>query len=692
MKKGDSNKKPDKNASKESRAYEAHKARAAARQKKLSAGGRDIGPLPEVCDPERKAMCAASLRLFLETYLGAKFALAWSPDHLEMIAAIESAVLHGELQAFAMPRGTGKSTMIEGGALWALLYGYRKFAVILGAEMGHAVDMLDNIKADIENNDLLLEDFPEVCFPVLKLDGINNRAGGQTSQGKHTEILWTKDRITLPTIEGAASSGGIIRVAGLTGRIRGMSITGADGVKRRPDLVMPDDPQTDESAKSPSQCETRARILAGAVLGLAGPGKKIAGLMTMTIIVAGDLADRMLDRKKYPQWQGRKFGILKSLPTNERLWLEYDAIRKEGMEKEEGLAKATAFYVANRAEMDAGAVASWEQRFNEDEASAIQHAMNLKLTDEESFWAEYMNEPRKRESEKTKEVTADVIVTRLSGVARLIIPSQANRLTYFIDVQDKLLYYEGWAWRDDFAGWCFNYGTYPDQGRTYFTRREVRKTMEMVHKGVGWDQALYASLVALSDQILGVEYTGETGNAFNVERCLIDSNYPRSTDTVRSFCKRSKYRAMLWPSRGFGTRAKDRPFKEQPLKTGEKMGHHWKTTFILGQRHVYFDTNYWKTFLQGRWNLAGALSLFGDSSIEHRMIGDHLASEYAVRVKAAGREVDEWSLRPGQENDWLDGLVGNAVAASMGGVGLATIKPLKPKPIRRRGRVTYMNL
>lgn len=35
----------------------------------------------------------------------------------------------------------------------------------------------------------------------------------------------------------------------------------------------------------------------------------------------------------------------------------------------------------------------WPERFNHDELSAIQHAMNLKLQDEAAFFAEYQNEP-----------------------------------------------------------------------------------------------------------------------------------------------------------------------------------------------------------------------------------------------------------------------------------------------------------
>ena len=116
-----------------------------------------------------------------------------------------------------------------------------------------------------------------------KLDeaaAVFQRAAGQLYQGKQTHMGWTAREIVLPTIAGSLASGAIIRVAGITGRIRGMKHKRADGSSARPSLVLIDDPQTDESARSPSQCANRERILAGAILGLAGPGKKIAGLMT----------------------------------------------------------------------------------------------------------------------------------------------------------------------------------------------------------------------------------------------------------------------------------------------------------------------------------------------------------------------------------------------------------------------------
>lgn len=168
------------------------------------------------------------------------------------------------------------------------------------------MDMLESIKMEFDGNDLLLEDFPEVVFPIQALDGIANRCNGQLYKGERTHIGWTAKEIVLPTILGSSASGAIIKVAGITGGIRGMKYKRADGRTVRPSLVVLDDPQTDESARSLSQCATRERILAGAVLGLAGPAKKISGIMPCTVIRPSDMADNILSRDKHPEWNGER--------------------------------------------------------------------------------------------------------------------------------------------------------------------------------------------------------------------------------------------------------------------------------------------------------------------------------------------------------------------------------------------------
>ena len=133
----------------------------------------------------------------------------------------------------------------------------------------NARDLLENIKIWLETNPLLAEDYPEVTYPIQCLERITNRQKGQKHRGEPTRIDWASDRIVLPTIAGSMASGVVISCSGMKGSdIRGQNYARADGQVVRPQLVLVDDPQTTESAWSPSQSQRREAILAGDVLGM----------------------------------------------------------------------------------------------------------------------------------------------------------------------------------------------------------------------------------------------------------------------------------------------------------------------------------------------------------------------------------------------------------------------------------------
>jgi len=658
--------------------YEAMKERARLRNAMLSLSGRDIGDLPPLADPARRARAAKNFRYFCETYFLQTFHLKWSDDHLKVIAKIEQAVLDGGLFAMAMPRGSGKTSLCEVACLWAMLYGHRDFVALIGSDEEHAAGMLESIKAELENSEILGADFPEVCHPIRSLEGIHQRASGQLYQGKQTHIGWTAREIVLPTIPGSAASGAIIRVAGITGRIRGMKHKRVDGVSVRPSLVLIDDPQTDESARSPSQCANRERILAGAILGLAGPGRKIAGLMTLTVVRPDDLADRILDRDKHPQWQGERTKMVYSFPTADRLWAEYARLRAEGLKADRGGAEATAFYRAHRTEMDAGAVIAWPERFNHDELSAVQHAINLRLQNEAAFFAEYQNEPLPEVQVADDLLGADQIAAKVNGHARGLVPLGCSHLTMFVDVQGKALFYLVAAWEDDFTGHVIDYGTEPDQKQAYYALRDIKRTLGTASPRAGVEGAIYGGLERLIDATVAREWRRDDGAMVRIDRCLIDANWGSSTDVVYQFCRQSPHASVLTPSHGRYVGASSLPFSDYKRKRGERVGLNWRVPVVTGKRavrHVLFDTNFWKSFVHARLAVPmgdpGGLSLFGHKPEHHRLLAEHLTSEYRVRTEGRGRTVDEWKLRvDGLDNHWLDGLVGCAVAASMQGAVL----------------------
>ena len=662
---------PEKSASD----YEAHKEATRARNMELSALGRDIGEIPEVVEPDRKQKAAADFRFFCEAYFPQTFNLAWSPDHLKVMSKIEQAVLHGGLFALAMPRAAGKTSLAECACLWAVLYGHRDFVCLIGSDEGHALDMLDSLKMELDGNEFLLEDFPEAAYPIQCLDGIAHRANGQLYQGRRTQIGWTAREIILPTIPGSRASGAIIKVAGITGRIRGMKFKRPDGKTVRPSLVVLDDPQTDESARSPSQCAQRESILAGAVLGLAGPGKKISGIMPCTVIRPGDMAERILDREKHPAWQGERTKMVYSFPSNQKLWDKYAQILADGLRNDQGIKAATEFYRQNREAMDEGTEVAWQQRYNPDELSAIQHAMNLKLQDEAAFFAEYQNEPLAQEQENADILTAEQVATKLNGRPRGQVPQDATCLTGFVDIQDKVLFWCVCAWQEDFTGYVIDYGTLPDQRRAYFTVRDATRGLDSMFPGAGKEGAVQSGLEKLASDLLGRQWKKINGSLLQISRLLIDSGYlPVVANAVRV-----KVGQTVMLSKGMGIKAGRKPMASYRRKPGEKHGWNW---YIPNPKrsnefaHVAYDTNFWKSFTHTRLATAagdhGAMTLFGKNPEQHRLFAEHIAeAESFVVTEGHGRTVQEWQIKPPKpDNHWFDCLVGCTVAASMQGVAL----------------------
>jgi len=675
--------------------YDAHLNDVARVDNKRSVAARDISTdCPTRCkNPERRDVCAKDFRLFCETYFPDAFPLPWSDNHLTAIEVMERCAVEGGLFAVALPRGNGKTTLSERLAIFAVLYGYRRFVSVVGPTERHAEKMLKKIKRELYLNARLYDDFPHVCHPIRRLKNDAKLCIGQHFKGAPTFIGWSAEQITFATMpdstcDGAPNvSGAILAAAGLTGALRGQADILASGGVIRPDLVLLDDPQTRESAGSPTQCDERAAIIMGDVLGLAGPGNKIAVIMPCTVVRVGDLADRFLSREISPQWQGIRTGILKSLPTDTAWWSKYADVRAESLRGGRGLKDATELYIREREAADAGAVATWPHNFNPDEASAIQHAMNLRLQDEHAFWAEYQNTPLPELEESVRLMSADEICAKTNGLARGVVPLKAEHLTAFIDVQEQVLFWLVAGWGEDFTGAVVDYGTYPDQRARTFSVRKLMRELSHEFPGHGKEGAIRAGLTALVPKLLARDWMREDGAALRVTRCMIDTGY--QADVVHDFCRNSTHAAALMPSRGFGVGAKGKPFSEYIRNPGEKHGwyHMIARTKDRAGLNLRYDTNHWKSFVHARLGVPlgdhGCLSVFGNNALEHRMLAEHILAERPVRVTANGRTIDEWELPPSKpDNHWLDCLVGCAAAAASLGSALESVRT-KPKPKRR---------
>jgi len=654
------------------------------RREAISREGRDIAPLPRVANPARKHKALGSFKFFCETYFPMVFHLVWSPDHLKVIAKIEKAVLKGGLFAMAMPRKHGKSSLCETAAIWALFRGSHEFVVLVGSDLGAARGMLESIKTEFETNDLLLADFPEVVYPIRMLGGIYQRAGGQLFRKRPTYIGWTAGEVVLPTMPRSKASGGIIKVAGIEARIRGMKFKRADGRAVRPSLAVIDDPQTDESARSPEQVKVRMAVVNKAILNLSGPGKKIAAIMPCTVIQPDDLASQILDTELYPDWQGERMKMVYSFPKDEKLWAEYAEIRASHLKSGGDGGAATEFYREHREAMDEGAVVAWPAQYDPGELSALQHAMNIRYRDEKAFWSEHQNEPMGDDDLPSGLMTADDILKKMNGLKRADLPVGEVCLTAFLDVHAELIYWMVCAWEDKFTGAIIDYGTYPDQKGQDFTLLTATRTLSRELPAAGLEARIYHGLEKCATSLFSRKF-GPSGA--QVSRCLIDANWGQSTDVVYRYATQSPVSAMITPSHGHYFGAASIPMRDYKKKPGDRLGTNWRMPAPAARRirHILFDTNWWKSFVYARLAVPmgdpGCLSLFGRSPAEHSLLVGHLTAEYPIRTEGRGRQVDEWRRRAEQiDNHWFDCLVGCCVAASASGVELfAPISAEKPR-------------
>lgn len=636
------------------------------RQAEKARQGQELGEIPAPANKERRELCRVSLLDFLETYFKKDFVYAWSQDHLTLIDEAQKRITNGGLKAIAMPRATGKTTICERAAIWAVLYGYQKYVALIGSNGDAASELLQSIKTEIETNDIIAEDFPEVCIPIRHVATAPQKQKGQTLGGERTRIEWSgRKKVVFPTILGSPSSGSVIQCSGILGRVRGMKHVTEDGTIR-PSICLIDDPQTDSSARTDSQVSKRMRVMTGAILGLAGPGVKMAALAPVTVIRVNDMADQILDKDAHPEWDGLRTKLLYGEAKHKDLLEIYWDLRAEEMRQTGGgpLPQTTEFYLENQDKIEAGFQAAWPERKNDDEISAIQHCLNL-IQDrgKDVFDAEFQNDPQAENSGDEWHLPQDKIVAKINGLDRRVVPLWATKLTAFCDIQQRLLYWMVCAFGDNGRGAIIDYGAWPEQKQAEFNYHDIRNTLGKKYAKRGIKGAIMAGLEDLVVHLVERDWLKEDRTPTRITAMGIDSG--NWTKDVHEFVRTSKHAGILYPTKGKGMGADRKPISEWAKKPNEQIGEEW----ILApqpkhaSRLITYDTNYYKhqLFLKLSTPLGEPedLSLWGhDPKFTHRMVAAHFHAETFVKTES-DRTVYVFSDKPSRpDNHLLDCAVG----------------------------------
>jgi hypothetical protein len=179
--------------------------------------------------------------------------------------------------AWVAPRGSGKSTWVFLILpLWALAHRHHRYIAAFADSATQAEQHLMSFKLELDNNELLRADHPKLCQAATRPSGttVADRQGLYLSQ-----------------------SGCAFAAKGIDS-----STLGAKVGNRRPDLILFDDIEPDESNYSAGQKEKRQKTIVNAVFPMnLNAVVVIAGTTVMAGSIIHDIV-RQLDDPDAPEW------------------------------------------------------------------------------------------------------------------------------------------------------------------------------------------------------------------------------------------------------------------------------------------------------------------------------------------------------------------------------------------------------
>ncbi len=616
--------------------------------------------IPLCQNVERRERALKDPELFLRTYFADRYYRKFSRLHQTMIETIYDRAVHGGRQAIAAPRGVGKTELVKGMLVFLILAEIVRFPLVIAATSELAGRIYKDFRSKIANNDLLLADFPEVCFPIRALEGAPQRAAKQHIDGKLTRVVWTaNDYLSLPHTPGSPYGGVKMSYYGLDSAFRGVNIEGD-----RPDFVLIDDPETRESALSLDQIANRETMVDQDVAGLAGLGSNISIVLLTTVQNRYCFSWRVTDPKIKPAWNGKRFALIEKWPTNEELWQTYVAKRNQAQAAGDEFAiEAVEYYKANRIEMDAGAkmlVEDYTPVEKDGEqlvVSALQAAYDkIADTSMAAFRTEYQNDPEEEETIEGNGLTAGRVQSRIANEQQNQTPQDTECITFGLDIGKHASHWVKVAWRNPGIGTVMDYGVMETYGL-----------------------AFNADQMAIEQALLGsLETWMKEAAECQPLIVLIDSG--AFSDAIYVACQ--KMGRPFFPSKGWDVAR----FRMPATKTGDKIPlfHAYASKQSNGSWLYNVNTEHWKTWVHQRFlvdsydetgeRVAGSIALFntlGDKK-RHLSFAHHIVAEELQAIPLPGGAVKSKLVLKSKNNHWLD-----AIALAAAGAGCVGIKVIE---------------
>lgn len=648
--------------------------------------------IPEPADPSRRQKCLADPERFCRTYWPNIFYNPFARNQTAIIQAIVDRIGVGGNLSLALPRAEGKTSLtICIGGVWGVVSGKVFYLVILTANGEFAEYTLSDLKSMYELSDTFAADFPEICCPVRALEGSPQRARAQTARpagGKfepeRTRLVWATKSVVLPTVrlsDGtmALTSGVIIVTKGADGAIRGLVRSG-----RRPDLVIGDDLETQESAYSKKQIDDRKRLLHRDVMGLSGPTTPMPILILGSIITSGCLMDQLTDRSQNPAWGGIRLRRILQYPKRMDLWDKYIEQRKADQRDGDKAARnAHRFYLTNRVEMDEGAEVSNPYRIRAVklpdgsilEASALQGCFNdLCDMGQEGFDAEHQSAPHKDDREESTAILPVTVQRKINRVPKGFIPEGTEAITIGIDVGSRLLHWVAIAWRRGMMGSIFDYGTEPVHSPLTENLKSDEQTQAV-------RRAIFESLIQFREWETGTGWQVQGNNQVrHADLINIDAGYMDTA--IYDFLCSGQGRGC-YAVRGYGSTQRG-SYPRPGTAKQKRIGNHWWASWHGADKvwihHV--DSDHWKLHVQTGFlikdGVDGGLSLFGDNPVVHTNYAKQICAERWLEEFVPGKGIRRYFRLEHRHNHFLDATHYATVGADMMGLGVGKPPPAPP--------------
>ena len=681
----------------------------------------DIGEIPAVVDPDRRARCEADPILWLETYLADDFFLAFTEEQREYIRNAWSAIEKKRSSSILAPRGWGKTSIMQALILKAIMQGLHKIVLYIVAEGNKTKEAYEFFQGQLEDNEILAADYPEICYPIKLRDGVAQKP--LHYKGKRCGIKMSPEYIKLPTIKGSPSSGALLKYSSVfSSGIRGAKFYIRGEGSFRPSMVAVDDVQSDGTAKSELEVGNIMGIIEKTLALVGGFDRKTGRKVRAAMIIAltqnqpNDVAVRCMNK---PEFYTKVYRFFTQLPDDFSEWRKYRSFRAEAMLKSKSADEAefriNDYYRDHKAAIERDCAVANPEIYTESELTAIQHGLNTWCNSLVSFWCELQNDAERAYTEDGGFLTPTIVLRKVINLPRCVIPDGTVAMTAFIDVGE---HYHNWQVTAFGEGLSFihtvDFGVWPDQKVPMVTKKVYNVDLQDAYHDGELDKPgmIRRSLTACMKRIIETPYFWSNGKDVDVHAPIefvhhatrqpfrflaaigVDAGDGNLESVVWNACS-DFHETNMYANRAipcYGASATARLFRYLPLTPGEwRRGATGKGECdwienpdtkqrVLAQHTravkacVKFDANTYKTWRDNAWLMSqgkiGSHTLFNERPEYLVMYANHQCSEEYVM-----RKLGEYDYRKYQEkkpkfsdNEFLDTDTGCVMLA--GYVGL----------------------